>query len=513
MAIIIPSSKTYDRQNPKVRDNVIERIEVETSTVVNDYKNDATIYDKSFYDNIVNYSDIKEKCEVENGLGGNEYDGTFYIKAGVYCGGIVGHTVLNIQIPKTKENKYISNVFVGGGQKENEEPNIKVTLNAQYKKYFASGEYNIKNDTFTISNQEIEKNEIVQLNTVNLEEKLIVQHKDDAPAGGEMSPISVEIKLLSESNIRDGSIIKEQEDFYEIKELKVISYIKTLKFDGYNIDNNSYSNITYIDMYGYVEEFIPKEIKIGINGNTIGIDLTDNVVKIGDSTSKKAQTVERNELMQTQNYVVGKWEEEPVKLIQGSAHTEYGQYTYTFLSSDNLPEDEHPTNIEVKVHDKSLYGSDIIVKFWEEDYPQSREVVKKFENSNGYCYINNGYYLDTSAGIEVYAIKKTTQKPAIEIMYGNTKDEYLRGKETATIRCSIGDYYEENGEKAISDDNTTGKMAFDLYDQVIPMVYGANGKDRPMSLYKDGTPKVFQVLGKKVFYDGAVWQELTLQEI
>lgn len=88
------------------------------------------------------------------------------------------------------------------------------------------------------------------------------------------------------------------------------------------------------------------------------------------------------------------------------------------------------------------------------------------------------------------------------------------GKETATIRCSISDYYDyDSGDKVISIDNSTGKMSFKMYDQVIPMVYGADGKDRPMSLYQDGTPKVFQVLGSKIYYDGAVWQELSLQEV
>jgi hypothetical protein len=45
------------------------------------------------------------------------------------------------------------------------------------------------------------------------------------------------------------------------------------------------------------------------------------------------------------------------------------------------------------------------------------------------------------------------------------------------------------------------------------MVYGANGQDRPMSLYQNGSPKVFKVLGTNIFYDGAVWQELSLQEL
>lgn len=91
---------------------------------------------------------------------------------------------------------------------------------------------------------------------------------------------------------------------------------------------------------------------------------------------------------------------------------------------------------------------------------------------------------------------------------------WRNGKETATILCSISDYYDyDSGEKLISIDNSTGKMSFKMYDQVIPMVYGADGKDRPMSTYKDGSAKVFQVLGSNIYYDGAVWQELSLQEV
>jgi hypothetical protein len=43
------------------------------------------------------------------------------------------------------------------------------------------------------------------------------------------------------------------------------------------------------------------------------------------------------------------------------------------------------------------------------------------------------------------------------------------------------------------------------------MVYGANGEDFPMS-QKDGVPKVFMVSSVKPYYDGAVWQEIEIQE-
>ena len=109
---------------------------------------------------------------------------------------------------------------------------------------------------------------------------------------------------------------------------------------------------------------------------------------------------------------------------------------------------------------------------------------------------------------------QSTDTNAITRAFSDTLTDYAKGKETATIRCSIGDYYDYNsGDKVISADNSTGKMSFKMYDQVIPMVYGADGKDHPMSKNQDGSPKVFQVLGSKIYYDGAVWQELSLQEV
>lgn len=92
----------------------------------------------------------------------------------------------------------------------------------------------------------------------------------------------------------------------------------------------------------------------------------------------------------------------------------------------------------------------------------------------------------------------------------NILDQYAKGKETATLLCSISDYYDESGEKVI--DTKTNKMSFRLHDEVIPYVYGADGKDKPMSKNQDGSSKVFEVVGSNIIYDGAVWQELTLLE-
>lgn len=65
----------------------------------------------------------------------------------------------------------------------------------------------------------------------------------------------------------------------------------------------------------------------------------------------------------------------------------------------------------------------------------------------------------------------------------------------------------------ISLQNIRNKMTFEIGDKVIPMVRRADGTDTPMSRTISGSAKQFRVCGTKIYYDGAVWQELTLQEV
>ncbi len=92
--------------------------------------------------------------------------------------------------------------------------------------------------------------------------------------------------------------------------------------------------------------------------------------------------------------------------------------------------------------------------------------------------------------------------------------EFSKGKETATLRCDISDYYEhDTAEKVISINSDDLPMYFMEHQQVVPYVRSTDGTDRPMSLYKDGTPKVFEVIGNEISYDGAVFQRISLIEV
>lgn len=99
-----------------------------------------------------------------------------------------------------------------------------------------------------------------------------------------------------------------------------------------------------------------------------------------------------------------------------------------------------------------------------------------------------------------------------EYIYEQIIAEWSEGKELATIKCSIGEYYDENGNLAVSTQNNNLPMIFNIGDLVIPYIAVANGQTEPLSLKLNGTPKVFKVTQIRPYFDGAFWQELTLQE-
>lgn len=82
----------------------------------------------------------------------------------------------------------------------------------------------------------------------------------------------------------------------------------------------------------------------------------------------------------------------------------------------------------------------------------------------------------------------------VDLIHENPKKISMSGK---------GDYPTQNNLP----------LTLNIGDSVIPYVMGADGNDKPMSLYSDKTPKEFVIIGKGIIADGQTIQELTLQEI
>lgn len=138
----------------------------------------------------------------------------------------------------------------------------------------------------------------------------------------------------------------------------------------------------------------------------------------------------------------------------------------------------------------------------------STQEQKVYTNNNAIG--SNNYSVDQSQFINTNATYDGIED-APKILLENTLALYEKGKETAIVRCSIGDYWDNNGNTAISIE-TDSKMMFEHYDEVVPMFKNSLGMDEPISYNENKLAKTFEVVGIKTIFDGAVWQELTLRE-
>ena len=499
MAILIPSKNIYDKQNPKVRDNVIERIEVGAVEVVEIKNNNANVYNGSFQD---------IDTFVENN------SNNFYWEAPttIYNSFVVStlayveynnHTYTNIEIkiPLLQQKAWVKELNLGNNS------NIQYNIGGYIHKGTVSS-----NKWSGIIQKAGSKAFISSLTKLSLSYKQTEEGNYSTyqiPKESTSSFIKYDVvsgSATAKVNVVDGGnlitvkpdIITENGVEYYKLSLKILVGCRIVKITSYNSVPESYSILAFpisnedfnIGEATY-EEYIPDEINLTVYGQTIGIDLTDKTVYINGQTAKKVHSVDGNELMQTSNYSNI---EQPfdISQLEIKYHSILFRYYAIISFKDNLP---RAFLIEIKAKNKTT-GAIIDT------------------------YINSGSLTSATISInendELEIISATQMDSySIEGTYLNTQNLYKYGKETATIRCSINDYYdyENNAKKIIAIDNSTKKMSFSIGDQVIPMVYGADRKDRPMSINKDGSPKIFQVLGTKVYYDGAVWQELSLQEI
>lgn len=134
--------------------------------------------------------------------------------------------------------------------------------------------------------------------------------------------------------------------------------------------------------------------------------------------------------------------------------------------------------------------------------------------------IGNGNNVFKVSGNELLQNRNTygdnSAEFAINKMFNKTKNAYANGKETITLTCLIDNYYDYDTNEKIKDITNANAMIFDIGDEVIPMILtGNNGVnvEKPISLKAGDSPKIFKVVASKITYNGAPYQELSLQEI
>lgn len=421
MAIIIPSKNIYEKENNKVRDNLIDKLEIGAKRVVPNNEYEVPIHNTNVKLEYTN-EEIDAKIDNEFVKVQDKYDANnkFYNYAYAGVESELRYKAGTIEIPVVQKTKYISKLTkltnTINGETIEQPIQFSVRGNRVAKAYWAKWKYTKPDKNEVYDFVELSEEQYINNHFTKLDEKGVVLDFPNTPITETIStgnaPYNAYASASSVSHTNSISYELSEDKTKFVINYDIMTYFRCKRGRG------SYQSTTdsdFIKDLGLHSDYLyeGETLEITIYGNTIGINLEDNTITIGKG-NQHPFSIDGNELLQTSNYIQE----------QGSE----------------------------------------------------------------------------------------TKSNAIETDYGNTLTSYQNGKETATILCSISDYYDEEGTKAISINNDTDKMVFRMYDEVIPMVYGSDGKDRPMSKYNDGTAKKFRVLGVEPIYDGAVWQRLTLQE-
>lgn len=589
MAFVIPSKHIYNKDNDKLRDNKIDRIEVGAFEVLPNNEYNAPVYNEKI---IVEDYSTNSKSDTKSKVN-SFYRDSWTLSYGVgvaktqitrmYFSGV-------IKIPKLKNNTLIEEIL----SKLDSEGNARIKYSARCTKKTGNV---LKTETLTETiynpdSQAIRIDVSVSNGIIENSNRTFTSEKtgESLPNTKNYQPpdtISFTKKYIVE-NIEDSvtSAITYSDDRTNLGSLEVsynkesdeyeFSYVLlcgigfdklgATKNENFSVGSasNTVTKTESIVLSGETEFYFPDQVEITVYGNTIGIDLQDKTIYVPNQSGNKPFFVEGNELMQT-NYLVDVPFNVSNLLVKTGSSSGGTKRVWIELANGVA------TNNKIKIKANIVTEGGTT--------PESEEFV---------IYKNN--FKSGEKGITVYdtveIISATIEDTQISESFLKTLSNYSQGKETATIRCAIADYinyisatvveyikydeenrvwcvldvktsylaekilqaenlkihdiecivvdaedtkiyinfyslsivpYLEKGTltiplKEISTTNNVGKMAFDIYDEVIPMVYTANQTDKPMSRYKDGSAKTFVVLGTKIYFDGAVWQELTLQE-
>lgn len=477
MAIKIPSRNIYEKDNDKIRDNKIDRIEVGAFEVLPNNEYDKPVYNLSISTSDEIFSQAwQEKFDFKSAS-----SSTQVVYAGVVAGLLPCYKKeIDIAIPKLVQNKLISQLKTG----EDENNNSNVKYSVEYKKYegvatITGNGYSADNYIDEIVSKNFSYTEQYAMAKGALPKKIEVREESTGLTTNFL--VEAKVELDDETNLGEEIILREDDDFWYAK-VTVLCGIE-MYFATTGLIKSQYSHTNPITMTGKCEKYEPISVEITFYGNTIGIDLQDKTIYVPNQEGSKPFSVEGNELMQTGSEIAP-FDIDNLEIFH--EETTPG-YVNCWVALKNGTANN---NIRVRAY---LSGT------------QRTFTIEKGENESDRKPA--GLY----DGEIFYIISATTDGERIVNAFSKTQAHYAKGKETATIRCSISDYYDENGAKVIATNNSN-KMAFDIYDEVIPYSYGADGNDKPLSRHKDGSPKTFVVLGTRIFYDGAVWQELTLQE-
>lgn len=566
--IIIPSKSIYAKENPKIIKNDYSGVNFTAQIPLRKKNDNANVYNT---DDV-----IYEEEKKESAIGHTEFDWSFNNAISESNKQIAvllispinqKHITKQITIPKKSGDTTIENI---------DESSVTGQIIGAVKKYETSYNYKFRGQTRD-NKLEYSTIEIVGVTFIDktlVEEtfdyigltlengytlSVATELKTDAANLKKKHKLSKSYQLVFPVDV---SLTDDEYNYYiqlsiacdfsfyvvqgcpKFKERQTINDLFT--FDAYEGELN-----------GFRYEFVGESITININGQSYEISLKETKMFVGDNKSNAFAIQQSNELMQNSPQ------------LQNNIHQIYNQYKDTGKEVATIRcsvvdyFDENGKKIIAVDGSSNLFDINYITKVIRGDKEVIIETDKERKEIFFFSPFTNGTNLLLSFGGNTWNYDTQTERYYINFtktdnidsfvldidMYDATNINLIDNLSINTRNISEGETYAqaifdlssiESGEYSLSFDfngipeestytisnikisyrgdtkyteHDTLPSVFNLYDKVVPMVYTSEGTDKPMSTYTDGSPKVFQVVGNRLIYDGAVWQELTMIEV
>jgi hypothetical protein len=304
MAIIIPSKNIYQIDNPKIKDNAIDKVTVGT-TVVNEHNE----YNTTVYRYVDNSSSLKKGFEDWNN------SATVNVRLGLdayvhYAGVAVGirpcyASNRTVYINRIIGNSYISELLLG----RNENGYANINYRVVYNHYVGTAQITVTQYAMGGDNSDFVKDVRLtysgdfstsdgQLPQLTIEKSVEYKHQN-----------SENIIAKANKTIQDKTTLLNDDIITYIDDTSIQCLIKTIlcgveTYYASQTGNMSQSmwggapETTTRDLIltGECEKYEPVEIQITFNGNTIGINLTDGTISFG--SGNKPFSLDKNEILQ-----------------------------------------------------------------------------------------------------------------------------------------------------------------------------------------------------------------------
>ena len=396
MDIVIPSKYIYDLSNPKVRDNVYKRLDVNAiqSRPNNRFDTNVAEYTESTEDLFGSLDSAEWIMDAKwNSVG--VANGTRYNWATAIASARTIYTDFSTNIKKAVDNAYISKLKIEDASTEG------LSIVLQCKKYVGEGIVNATNSsghTVQINNQQI---------TYSPTEEVVKTTFDDGSFIVEFD--IVDDKVVAEVSLRDNKdvliSIANTDEHFKVDLNNIVA--------GWEVFSGSYgvaydtTPLRTFDIPVQAFKYEPILLEISFEGNIIGIDFEKETVSIGAQASKNSLSIEGNELIQSTN-------------IYYPPFNHYYDGNYEVIELQKI-------------------------------YSQRVKVQYIYNGTRGEQYISGGnslrIYNPTPVPFEVVSV--TFASNGFSEFYKNILDEYNNGKETATLTCTMSRYLDTNGEAVI----------------------------------------------------------------